>query len=185
MLLDFDLQSLTKGLDLLNKVKGETFEEFKLLIEDILIFKQLNSISEIYQKIKIESLLTMIPLHKDKIEKILLDSYHQKLLEFTMDENQKIIIFEDKTNEKSANPTENFMSIYIDLALEKQKQRKMDGSHIIKKAQNFLQTSEEYYWNIRPYKIEQFRKKMKKPKQELENEAYRLKVLEKERAAQE
>jgi hypothetical protein len=35
----------------------------------------------------------MIPLPRSKIEKILLDSYHQKLLEFTLDENQKIIIF--------------------------------------------------------------------------------------------
>jgi hypothetical protein len=83
----------------------------------------------------------MIPLPRSKIEKILLDSYHQKLLEFTLDENQKIIIFEDKSSEKAANPTENFLSIYIDLALEKEKQRKMDGAHIIKKAQNFLETS--------------------------------------------
>ena len=45
MFLEFNLQSLTKGLDLLNQVKGAAFEEFKLLIEDILIFKQLLSIS--------------------------------------------------------------------------------------------------------------------------------------------
>lgn len=45
MFLEFNLQSLTKGLDFLNQVKGAAFEEFKLLIEDILIFKQLLSIS--------------------------------------------------------------------------------------------------------------------------------------------
>lgn len=98
MFLEFDLSSLTKGLSLLNEIKQESYSEFKCLIEDILIYKQLLSISEIYQRIKIESLLTMIPLPRHKIEKILLDSYHQKLLDFVMDENQKIIIFEDKNS---------------------------------------------------------------------------------------
>ncbi len=40
-----------------------------------------------------------------------------------LDENQKIIIFEDKSSEKESNPTENFFEIYLDLAIEKEKQR--------------------------------------------------------------
>ena len=92
--LEFDLQSLTKGLSLLSQIEDQNYLEFKCLIEDILVYKQLNSISQIYQRIKVERLLTMIPLPKHKIQKILLNSYHQKILDFVMDENQKIIIFE-------------------------------------------------------------------------------------------
>lgn len=100
MNLEFDLESLTKGLELINQITNDHYNEFKTLIEDILIYKQLQSISEIYQRIKIESLLSLIPLSRQKIERILLSSYHQKILDFVLDEDQKIIIFEDKSSEK-------------------------------------------------------------------------------------
>lgn len=98
-----------------------------------MIYKQLQSISEIYQRIKIESLLSLIPLSRQKIEKILLSSYHQKILDFVLDEDQKIIIFEDKSSLKESNPTESFFDIYLDLAVEKEKQREDDEKHILKK----------------------------------------------------
>ena len=123
MSLEFDLESLSKGLEILAQITNDNYAEFKTLIEDILIYKQLQSISEIYQRIKIESLLSLIPLPRQKIERILLSSYHQKILDFVLDENQKIIIFEDKSSEKESNPTENFFEIYLDLAIEKEKQR--------------------------------------------------------------
>ena len=53
MSLEFDLESLTKGLEILGQITHENYAEFKNLIEDILIYKQLQSISEIYQRIKI------------------------------------------------------------------------------------------------------------------------------------
>lgn len=64
------------------------------------MYRQLQSVSEIYQRIKIDSLLALIPLEKQKIERILLSSYHQKILDFVLDEDQKIIIFEDKSSQK-------------------------------------------------------------------------------------
>jgi hypothetical protein len=67
MSLEFDLESLTKGLEILGQITHENYAEFKNLIEDILIYKQLQSISEIYQRIKIESLLSLIPLPRQKI----------------------------------------------------------------------------------------------------------------------
>ena len=126
MILEFDLDSLTKGLEILNQITNQNCVEFKSLIEDILIYKQLQSVSEIYQRIKMDSLLSLIPLQKQKIERILLSSYHQRILDFVLDEDQKIIIFEDKSSEKESNPTENFFDIYLDLAIEKEKQREDD-----------------------------------------------------------
>jgi hypothetical protein len=126
MILEFDLDSLTKGLEILNQITNQNCVEFKSLIEDILIYKQLQSVSEIYQRIKMDSLLSLIPLPKQKIERILLSSYHQRILDFVLDEDQKIIIFEDKSSEKESNPTENFFDIYLDLAIEKEKQREDD-----------------------------------------------------------
>lgn len=165
MSLEFDLESLSKGLELLGCIGNGKYSDFKGLIEDILVYRQLQSVSEIYQRIKIDSLLALIPLEKQKIERILLSSYHQKILDFVLDEDQKIIIFEDKSSQKESTPTETFFETYIDLAIEKEKQREDDQKHIMKKLQDFVATSEDYYWKIRQYKIEEFRKKLKKPKQ--------------------
>lgn len=46
--------------------------------------------------------------------------------------------------------------------------------------ETFVETSEEYYWKIRKFKIDEYRKKLKKPQQELLNEAHRRKLQEKE-----
>jgi len=46
----------------------------------------------------------------------------------------------------------------------------------MKKLQDFVSSSEDYYWKIRQYKIEEYRKKLKKPKQELLNEAHKRKM---------
>lgn len=89
-----------------------------------------------------DSLLSLIPLPKQKIERILLSSYHQRILDFVLDEDQKIIIFEDKSSEKESNPTENFFDIYLDLAIEKEKQREDDEKHILKKLEQFVAGSE-------------------------------------------
>ncbi len=45
MSLEFDLESLSKGLEILAQITSENYAEFKRLIEDILIYKQLQSIS--------------------------------------------------------------------------------------------------------------------------------------------
>lgn len=165
MNMEFDLESLKKGLELLGNIGNGRFTDFKELIEDILVYRQLQSVSEIYQRIKIDSLLALIPLERQKIERILLSSYHQKILDFVLDEDQKIIIFEDKSSQKESTPTETFLDTYLDLAIEKEKQRDDDEKHIMKKLQGFVETSEEYYWKIRQYKIDEYRKKLKKPKQ--------------------
>ena len=46
--------------------------------------------------------------------------------------------------------------------------------------ETFVKTSEDYYWKIRKFKIDEYRKKLKKPQQELLNEAHRRKLQEKE-----
>ena len=65
MFLDFDLTSLAKGMELLAKIsKEEEYKEFIELLEDILIYKQLISVAEVYQRIKYESLISIIPFPK-------------------------------------------------------------------------------------------------------------------------
>jgi hypothetical protein len=46
--------------------------------------------------------------------------------------------------------------------------------------ETFVETSEDYFWKIRKFKIDEYRKKLKKPQQELLNEAHRRKLQEKE-----
>ncbi len=46
--------------------------------------------------------------------------------------------------------------------------------------ETFVETSEDFYWKIRKFKIDEYRKKLKKPQQELLNEAHRRKLQEKE-----
>ena len=97
MFLEFDMTSLQKGLALLKSI--DSHEEFVDLLENIFIFKQLISIAQVYQRIKYDHLLSLIPLPKEKIEKILLESYHQQIIEFILDEKEGIVIFEDKSEE--------------------------------------------------------------------------------------
>jgi hypothetical protein len=72
MFLEFDLSSLSRGLELLEKTEDN---EFKSLLQSNLIYKQLISVAEVYRKIKLESLLALIPLSREKILNILLKSH--------------------------------------------------------------------------------------------------------------
>ena len=69
MFLEFDLASLDKGLKLLDPISRENeYKEYIDLLEDILIYKQLISITGVYQRMKYENLIRLIPLPKPKIE---------------------------------------------------------------------------------------------------------------------
>ena len=48
--------------------------------------------------------------------------------------------------------------------------RELDKKFIIKKSLDFMNDSDNYYWQIRQYKIEQYEEKLKKPKDELNRE---------------
>jgi hypothetical protein len=74
----------------------------------------------------------MIPLPKEKIKLILIQCHHQKIVDFTFDESQGIIIFEDKTEQ--IQPYEEFLDLFIEIAIEKEKYRKLDDAFIKKKA---------------------------------------------------
>jgi len=54
--------SLKKGLELVGNLNNESYKEFHELIEATLINRQLLSIAEVYQKIRISSLERLIPL---------------------------------------------------------------------------------------------------------------------------
>lgn len=92
------------------------------MLEDILIYKQLISVAEVYQRIKYESLISIIPFPKEKIERVLLECHHRKVVDFVLDEKQGIIIFEDQLEE--TNPYEEFLSCYVDVALLHEDTRK-------------------------------------------------------------
>jgi hypothetical protein len=51
------------------------------------------SIAEVYQRIRISSLERLIPLPLDKIKKMLILAHRQKIIDFTFDESQGIIVF--------------------------------------------------------------------------------------------
>lgn len=168
MFLDFDLSSLSKGMELLQAISREQdYKEVIDLLEDILIYKQLISVAEVYQRIKYDSLISIFkPLSKDKIERVLLECHHRKVIDFVLDEKQGIIIFEDQLQE--TNPYEEFLACFVDIALLHEETRKHEKDFIVKKAIEFTNTAKEYYGTIRPYKIDEYRKKLKKPRQELE-----------------
>lgn len=60
------------------------------------MYRQLISIAEVYQRIKMSSLLKLIPLAKDKVEKILIECHRSKIIDFSLDESQGIVVFEDR-----------------------------------------------------------------------------------------
>lgn len=175
MFLDFDLASLGKGLELLQLLtRDKEYADYIALLEDILIYKQLISISGVYQRMKYDNLIKLIPLPKSKIEKVLLESHQRKVIDFVLDEKQGIISFQEKSDE--TNPYEEFLSTYIDVALLHEETREVDRKHILNKVTEFTHNAEDYYWKVREYKIEEYKKKLKKPKQELQ-----LKEREKEK----
>ena len=84
MFLEFGVGSLKKGLELVSTLKAE-HSNFKELIQACLINKQLISIAEIYQRIRIQSLERLILLPLDQIKKMLILAHRQKIINFTFD----------------------------------------------------------------------------------------------------
>ena len=70
--------------------------------------------------------------------------------------------------------------MYTDVALLNEEARQYDRPFIMKKINEFTEGADEYYWKIRQYKIDEYKKKLKKPKQEL-----MLKEREREKKAKE
>lgn len=93
----------------------EEYSNFKELIEASLINKQLISIAEIYQRIKISSLEKLIPLPLPQIKKMLILAHKQQTINFTFDESQGIIVFSDQNEQ--VNPTEEFNQLFMDVAV--------------------------------------------------------------------
>lgn len=107
----------------------------------------------------------MIPLPLEKIKRILIEAHRQKTLDFTFDESQGILVFEDQAQQ--INPSEEFHEIFIDVSLLVEEQRKLDDTHIRRKAEEYIKNAEQNIWSIRQYKIDEFKKKLKKPLLEL------------------
>ena len=105
MFLEFGVSSLKKGLELVSRLE-ENNAQFQSLIEATLINKQLLSIAEVYQRIRLSSLERLIPLPLEKIKRILIEAHRQKTLDFTFDESQGILVFEDQAQQ--INPSEEF-----------------------------------------------------------------------------
>jgi translation initiation factor 3 subunit A len=114
MFLEFGVTSLNKGLHLVKSL-NESNKSFQSLIEATLINKQLLSIAEVYQRIRLSSLERLINLPLEKIKRILIEAHRQKTLDFTFDESQGILVFEDQAQQ--TNPTEEFHQIFIDVSL--------------------------------------------------------------------
>ncbi len=55
---------------------------------------------------------------------------------------------------EETNPYEEFLSCFVDVALLHEESRKHDKGYIIKKAIDFMNTADDYYNNIRTYKID-------------------------------
>ena len=96
---------------------------------------------------------------------MLILAHRQKIIDFTFDESQGIIVFQDQS--QSINPTEEFHNLFLEVASAYEEQRSYDESYIRKKAQDYIDNAEKNIWSIRQFKIEQFKKKMKKPLMEL------------------
>lgn len=114
MFLEFGVSSLKKGFELVGSLKEEHLN-FKELIEASLINKQLISIAEIYQKIRIQSLERLIPLPLPQIKKMLILAHRQKTIDFSFDESQGIIVFEDQSQQ--VNPSEEFHNLFISISI--------------------------------------------------------------------
>ena len=55
----------------------------------------------------------------------------------------------------------------MQVSLLVEEQRRPDEVHIRRKAEDYLANAEQNIWSIRQYKIEEFKKKLKKPLLEL------------------
>ncbi len=135
------------------------------MIEASLINKQLISIAEVYQRIRIQSLERLIPLPLAQIKKMLILAHRQKTIDFTFDESQGIIVFEDQSQQ--INPSEEFHNLFMSVSLVCEEGRPVDEVHIRRKVEEYIKTADHDIWSIRMYKINEFKKKMKEPMLEL------------------
>jgi hypothetical protein len=173
MFLEFGVGSLKKGLELISAVKKE-HSHFKELIEACLINKQLISIAEIYQRIRIQSLERLIPLPLPQIKKMLILAHRQRTIDFTFDESQGIIVFEDQSQQ--VNPTEEFHNLFMSVAMTYESGRAFDEKHIRIKAEDFVDNAEKYIWEQRVYKIEVAKRKIKEQLPEIRRRAMQKKL---------
>ena len=117
MLLEFNVNSLKKGLGMVEALR-QAHPQHRLyhgLVEGTLINRQLSSIAEVYQRIRLSSLERLIPLPLDQIKAMLIRAHKQRTLSFTFDEAQGAIIFEDQ--DQQVNPTQQFHELFVEVSL--------------------------------------------------------------------
>lgn len=182
MFLEFGVSSLKKGLQLVGALKEE-HSHFRGLIEAALINKQLISIAEVYQRIRIQSLERLIPLPLPQIKRMLILAHRQKTIDFTFDESQGIIVFEDQAQQ--VNPSEEFHNLFMNVSLACEAGRAVDEPHIRHKASEYIKNADHDIWSIRSYKINEFKKKMKEPMMELWKKGLKKQREEQEQREQE
>jgi|LakMenEpi03Aug12_release.lakeMendotaPanAssembly.Ray.scaffolds.fasta_scaffold210255_3 hypothetical protein len=73
----------------------------------------------------------------------------------------------------------------MQVSLLVEEQRKPDETHIRRKAEDYLANAEQNIWSIRQYKIDEFKKKLKKPLMELRKANLRKEKDDKERREKE
>ena len=79
-------------------------------------------------------------------------AHRQKAIDFTFDESQGIIVFEDQSQE--VNPSEEFHSLFMGVAIACERGRIVEEQHIRNKAEDFIENAEKYIWEVRGYKID-------------------------------
>lgn len=101
---------------------------------------------------------------------MLILAHKQRTIDFTFDERQGIIIFEDQHEE--VNPTEEFHNIFMSVALACERGKVKDEKHIKEKAIDFMENAEKYIWDHRGYKINEYKKMIRTQIPELEKKYY-------------
>ena len=82
---------------------------------------------------------------------MLILAHRQRIIDFTFDESQGIIVFEDHS--QLVNPSEEFHSLFVEVAAAYEAGRSYDEKFIRGKAQEYLTHAENNIWSIRQYKI--------------------------------
>ena len=141
----------------------EENREFGDKIEKNIVSQQLNDLSKIYTKIRLENICRLVPFKKDEVLSILLVAQQNGTLEFKFDEVNGIVEFKQKSEEKTAYSELNRVSKEIALIAEKLSSG--ETTFILKKVEDFLANGKELY-EIRKNKISEFLENLKKPKKE-------------------
>lgn len=63
----------------------------------------------------------------------------------------------------------------MSVAIACERGRNVEEQHIRNKAEDFIQNAEHYIWEVRGYKIDEFKRKIKKQLPELRKKYYQLK----------